>query len=72
MTLPCRVISPIYLLAYLFIIVALTRVVVTSWRAADANAQGKISRTDRVWVGVLIVAYLAANVAVAWSALHVA
>jgi len=45
---------------------------VTSWRGADANAQGKISRTDRVWVGVLIVAYLAANVAVAWSALHVA
>jgi hypothetical protein len=59
-------IDKIYLLAYLFIIL------MTSWRGADAEAEASISRSDRIWVGVLLAAYVAANLAVAWSALHVA
>jgi hypothetical protein len=65
-------IDKIYLLAYLFIILALARVVMTSWRGADAEAEASISRSDRIWVGVLLVAYFAANIAIAWSALRVA
>ncbi len=65
-------IGKIYLLAYLFIILALARVVMTSWRGADADAEASISRSDRIWVGVLLAAYVAANLAVAWSALRVA
>jgi hypothetical protein len=65
-------IDKIYLLAYLFIILALARVVMTSWRGADADAEASISRSDRIWVGVLLAAYIAANLAVAWQALRVA
>ena len=61
-------IDKIYLLAYLFIILALARVVMTSWRGAEAS----ISRSDRIWVGALLAAYVAANLAVAWQALRVA
>ena len=64
-------IDKIYLLAYLFIILALARVVMTSWRG-DAEAEASISRSDRLWVGVLLAAYVAANLAVAWQALRVA
>jgi hypothetical protein len=65
-------VDKIYLLAYLFIILALVRVVMTSWRGADAEAEASISRSDRVWVGVLLAAYVGANLAVAWSALRIA
>ena len=60
----------VYLLAYLFIIIALGRVVGTSWHGADNHAELAVSHADRVWVVVLITAYIAANVAVAWSALQ--
>jgi hypothetical protein len=40
----------LYLLAYLFIIVALARVVLTSWRGGDAEAETRTARADRVWV----------------------
>ena len=59
----------IYLLAYLFIIIALARVVATSWRADDLEFEEATSRADRVWVGVLLAAFILANVAVIWSAL---
>jgi hypothetical protein len=59
----------IYLLAYVFIIVALARVVMTSWRGADENDEKAISRSDRIWVAALLVAYLAANAAVVLPAL---
>jgi hypothetical protein len=59
----------IYLLAYLFIIVALARVVATSWRGGDAEAEAEIKRSDRFWVAALLAAYFAGNVAVAWSTL---
>ena len=59
----------IYLLAYLFIIIALARVVATSWRADDLKSEEATSRADRVWVGVLLAAFILANVAVTWSAL---
>jgi hypothetical protein len=65
-------IDKIYLLAYLFIILELARVVMTSWRGSDTEAEASISRHDRIWVGVLLAAYFAANLAVAWSALRVA
>jgi hypothetical protein len=65
-------IDKIYLLAHLFIILAFARVVMTSWRGADAQTEASISRDDRIWVGVLLAAYFAANLAVAWQALRVA
>jgi len=51
----------IYLLAYVFIIAALARVVLTSSRGADEAAERSIVRADRIWVAVLLAAYLAAN-----------
>lgn len=59
----------IYLLAYLFIIIALARVVGTSWRADDLESEEATSRADRLWLGVLLAAFILANVAVTWSAL---
>jgi len=62
-------IDKVYLLAYLFIIIALVRIVATSWGTSDEKSEVAISRTDRVWVAALVGLYAAANVAVAWSAL---
>ncbi len=59
----------IYLLAYLFIIVALARVVLTSWRDDDPEAETRTARADRVWAGMLLASFVVANVFVAWSAL---
>jgi hypothetical protein len=59
----------IYLLAYVFIILALARVVATSWRGAGRNSEVEIARKDRVWFGTLLAAYLFANVVMAWSTL---
>lgn len=59
----------IYLLAYVFIIIALARVVSTSWRGAGANGEMEIARKDRIWFGALLAAYLLANVVVAWTTL---
>jgi hypothetical protein len=59
----------IYLLAYVFIILALSRVVATSWRGAGKNSEAEIARKDRIWFGTLLAAYLFANVIVAWSTL---
>jgi len=59
----------IYLLAYLFIIIALGRVVATSWHSDDTHAEKAISRADRIWAVALLAAYLAANIAVAWTTL---
>ncbi|MBK5199271.1 MAG: hypothetical protein JJE37_13500 [Methyloceanibacter sp.] len=63
-------IDKVYLLAYVFIIGSLMHVVATSWRGADANAEISISHGDRIWVAVLITAYIGANIAIAWSALR--
>jgi hypothetical protein len=65
-------IDKVYLLAYLFIILALVRVVLTSWRGADPDAERSISRTDHIWVVVLLAAYVLANIAVAWQGLRAA
>jgi len=59
----------IYLLAYLFIIIALARVVATSWRSGDVEAELSTSRADRIWVAALLATYVVANVAVAWTTL---
>jgi hypothetical protein len=59
----------IYLLAYLFIIIALGRVVATSWHSDEAHAERTVSRTDRIWAVALLATYFAANIAVAWSTL---
>jgi hypothetical protein len=59
----------IYLLAYLFVILALARVVLNSWRSEDLEVEVATSRADRVWVVVLFFGLVLANVAVAWSAL---
>ncbi|MEG6509598.1 hypothetical protein V6C03_11530 [Methyloligella sp. 2.7D] len=59
----------IYLLAYLFIILALTRIVATSWKGEDVSYQDAITRTDRRWVFWLLLAYVAGNVIVAGTTL---
>ena len=58
----------IYLLAYLFIILALARVVATSWRGADPEAERSIARRDRIFAAALLATYLAANAVIALSA----
>ena len=62
----------IYLLAYLFIIIVLARVVATSWHNDDSQSEKAISRTDRMWAVVLLGVYFAANLAIAWSTLAMA
>ncbi len=62
-------IDKVFLLAYLFIIVSLARVVWTSWQGADLEAERTISRGDHLWVAGLLTAYVLANMLVAWSAL---
>jgi hypothetical protein len=59
----------IFLLAYVFIIIALARVVATSWRGADAEAEAGIKRADRVWAATVLGVYLAANIAIMWTTL---
>lgn len=59
----------IYLLAYVFIIIALARVVGTSWRGGDPEAETRTSRADRVCAGLLLLGFVAATLAVAGSAL---
>jgi hypothetical protein len=59
----------VFLLAYLFIIIALARVVATSWRGADADAEPAIKRHDRAWFGALLAVYLVANGVVLWTTL---
>lgn len=59
-----------FMLAYLFIILALARVVASSWLGADYDAEPAIKRKDRQWAAYLIAAYLIANLAVmTWSAI---
>jgi hypothetical protein len=50
----------VFLLSYLFIIVAITRAVTTSWQGADAKAEKAIARDDRIWFAAVLGAYLAA------------
>lgn len=57
----------IFLLAYLFIIVALARVVATSWQDKDNELQ--IKQQDRWWATVTLGVYLVASVAVIWTSL---
>jgi ABC-type cobalt transport system substrate-binding protein len=59
----------VFLLAYLFIIIALARVVATSWRGADAEAESAIKRDDRIWFGAVLAVYIVANAAVLWTTL---
>jgi hypothetical protein len=60
-------IDKLFLLAYLFIILSLARVVWTSWRGADAEAEAATSRGDHIWVASLLAAYLLANLVVVLS-----
>ena len=57
----------IYLLAYVFVIVAVARAVATSWRGNETKAQKSIARNDRIWFAAVIAAYLAATIGVVWS-----
>ena len=59
----------IFLLAYLFIIIALARVVATSWRGADADSEAAIKHADRRWAAAVLGVYLVANIAVMWTTL---
>ena len=57
----------IFLLAYLFIIVALARVVATSWHTGTSEKSFK--KTDRNWAIATLSIYLVANVVVLWTTL---
>jgi len=59
----------VFLLAYLFIIIALARVVATSWGGADTDSEHVIKRSDRMWFGALLTVYLVANIAILWTTL---
>ncbi len=59
----------VFLLAYLFIIIALARVVATSWGGADPGSESAIKRNDRMWFGGLLAVYLVANGVVLWTTL---
>ncbi len=59
----------IFLLAYLFIIIALARVVATSWLGADADSEAEIKQADRRWAAGVLALYLVANIAVVWTTL---
>jgi hypothetical protein len=58
-----------FLLAYLFILVAIARAVATSWHGHEAKAQKAIARNDRIWFAAVFAAYLAVNFAIAWGTL---
>jgi len=57
----------IFLLAYLFIIVALARVVATSWQSADSELT--IKAADRRWAVATVSVYLVVNIVVLWTTL---
>jgi hypothetical protein len=57
----------IYLLAYLFVIVIIARVAVTSWSGKDSEQEAALIRGDRVCLATLLVAYLAANAIIVWT-----
>lgn len=57
----------IFLLAYLFIIVALARVVATSWH--NGTSEMSIKRADRQWAITTLSVYFAANIVVLWTTL---
>ncbi len=59
----------VYLVAYLFIILALARIVATSWAGHETEREADISRADKVWVTILLAAYCIANAAIAYSTL---
>lgn len=58
-----------FLLAYLFIILTLGRVVLTSWHGTDKKAETAVTRGDHVWAAMLLAAYLTANIIVVWTSL---
>ncbi len=58
-----------FLLAYLFIIITLGRVVLTSWQGTDKRAEAAIARGDHVWAAMLLIAYFAANLLIVFNAL---
>jgi hypothetical protein len=59
----------VFLLAYLFIIIALARVVATSWYGASPEAELAIKHADRRWAVAVLGIYLVANLAVLWTTL---
>ncbi len=61
-------IDKIFMLAYLFIIVALARVVATSWRGEASEAETKAQ--DRRWAIWALSIYLIASAVVVWTALR--
>lgn len=61
-------IDKLFLLAYLFIIIALARVVSTSWR--DEASEAETRAQDRKWAAWALSIYLFASAAVIWTALR--
>ncbi len=59
----------VFLLAYVFILVAIARAVATSWRGTEAKAQKAIGRGDRIWFVAVFVAYLATTISIVWTTL---
>jgi len=59
----------VFLLAYLFIIVALARVVATSWQGEGEGEEQAIKTNDRRWALGTLALYLVASIAVLWTSL---
>jgi hypothetical protein len=59
----------VYILAYIFIILSIARIVATSWRGHEEVHEAAISRADRAWVTILIAAYCVGNAAIAYATL---
>lgn len=58
-------IDKVYLVSYAFIIAALFRIVTTSWVGAGALDEKRIATWDKRWAFLLLLAYFAANAALA-------
>ena len=60
-------IDKIFLLAYLFIIVALARVVATSWQ--EEEHEKTLKKQDRRWAAATLGVYVVASIVVVWTSL---
>jgi hypothetical protein len=52
-------IDKVYLASYMFIILVLLRIVHVSWRQEGAGNEMAIARADRVWLLLVMIAYVA-------------
>ncbi len=59
----------VYLASYAFIMLALVRVVASTWAAGDLKREGRVATIDRSWAAVIVLGYILALAAVGWGSL---